>query len=187
VDPTNYARLLKALYMRTVGATNTNAMAATATNAVARPATQRPATQVSAHGATVPNRPGRVEKGGQLLIGGGSPGNPSAPTAVSQNPSFAATSKNPVPATATATTNTATADVPPIVAEPTQEEMEAGLVATIQVSPDDLRALVLARVHSVQAALVNTGKVEGERVTVRSPQPISPDAHGQARANLALQ
>ena len=65
--------------------------------------------------------------------------------------------------------------------------MEARLLANIQVSSDDLRALVLARTRSVQAALVNTGKVEGERVTIRSPQPISPDSHGQARANLSLE
>jgi hypothetical protein len=65
--------------------------------------------------------------------------------------------------------------------------MEASLLATIQVTSDDLRALVQARARGVQAVLVNTGKVEGERVTIRSPQPISPDAHGQSRATLALQ
>jgi hypothetical protein len=46
---------------------------------------------------------------------------------------------------------------------------------------------MLARVRAVQADLVNTGKVEAERVTIRSPQPISPGAHGQSRATLALQ
>ena len=101
---------------------------------------------------------------------------PSAPAASSKKPSVVATA-----------TNTAAAGGSPAVAEPAQEEMEAALIAAIPVTPDDLRALVLARVRAVQAALVNSGKVEGERVSLRSPQPISPDAHGQPRANLALQ
>jgi hypothetical protein len=198
VDPTNYARLLKTLYTQTVGATDTNAMPgaatnasaipAAATNALERPVAQQPASQISARRTTVPGHPDSLAKGGQLLIGGGSPGNPSAPAAAPKNSSGAATAKNPVPSvSAAATTNAPAAIVPLALVEPTQEEMEARLLANIQVSPDDLRALVLARTRSVQAALVNTGKVEGERVTIRSPQPISPDAHGQARANLSLE
>jgi hypothetical protein len=196
VDPTNYARLLKALFMQTVGATNTNAMPAaatntsavpaTATNAVENPMAQQPAPQVSARGTTIHGRPDSLAKGGQLLIGSGSPGNPPAPTAAPKNSSGAATAGHPAPSVSGAT-NTPAAIVPFALVEPTQEEMEARLLANIQVSSDDLRALVLARTRSVQAALVNTGKVEGERVTIRSPQPISPDSHGQARANLSLE
>ena len=79
VDPTNYARLLKTLYTQTVGATNTNAMPAADTNAVGHPVAQQPAPQGSVRGATVPSRPDSSAKGGQLLIGGGSSGNPPAP------------------------------------------------------------------------------------------------------------
>ena len=65
--------------------------------------------------------------------------------------------------------------------------MEASLLATIQISPDNLRALTQARARSVQAALVNIGKVEGERVSIIAPQPISSAATGQSRATLSLQ
>ena len=74
-----------------------------------------------------------------------------------------------------------------MAAEPSQDQMEASLLATIQISADDLRALAQARARSVQAALVNVGKVEGERVSIIAPQPISPAAQGQPRATLSLQ
>ena len=107
---------------------------------------------------------------------------PAAPPASAKKPAPAAPAGKTVPAT-----NTVPGAVPPPVAEPTQDEMEAALLAAIQVTSDDLRALMQARVRAVRAVLVNTGKVEAERVTTRSPQPISPDAHGQSRATLALQ
>jgi hypothetical protein len=65
--------------------------------------------------------------------------------------------------------------------------MESSLLATIQISPDDLRELTQARARSVQAALVKSGQVEGGRVSIIAPQPISPTAQGQPRANLSLQ
>jgi hypothetical protein len=65
--------------------------------------------------------------------------------------------------------------------------MEASLIATIQISSDDLRELMQARARNVQAALVNIGKVEGERVAILAPQPVNPAAKGQSRANLSLQ
>jgi hypothetical protein len=215
VDPTNYTRLLKTLYLQTVG---TNA-----TNAAAPPASQAPANGPSATNAvasvgsvgsvgsvpSVPSLPSlpsvsskssspttvaqapssAFAKGGQLLERSASPAAPSAPSAPpasAKNPAPAAPAAKTAPAAAAAT-NTVPGAVPPPVAEPTQDEMEAALLAAIQVTSDDLRALMQARVRAVRAVLVNTGKVEAERVTTRSPQPISPDAHGQSRATLALQ
>lgn len=193
VDPTNYARLLKTLYLQTA-ATNTNA-------AALPPASQAPAngpgatnpaplvpsvpsvpSQATTRSTPVPNRSDAFAKGGQLLARGSSPAMPAAPPASAKKPAPAAPAGKTVPAT-----NTVPGAVPPPVAEPTQDEMEAALLAAIQVTSDDLRALMLARVRAVQADLVNTGKVEAERVTIRSPQPISPGAHGQSRATLALQ
>ena len=63
---------------------------------------------------------------------------------------------------------------PPRRLELTQDQMEAALLAGIQITPDDLRALMQARARSVQAALVNTGKVEGERISILLPQTRQP-------------
>jgi len=203
VDPTNYSRLLKTLYLQTI-ATNTNAVVpasqvpsggAGTTNPVAsvgsvgsvgsdRSVRSGPS-QSATHATPVPERAYALAKGGQMLERGASPAAPPAPIASAKRPSASATAPKPVPAAAGA--NAMSGDVPPPAAEPTQDEMEASLLATIQVTPDDLRALVLARARNVQAALVANGKVEGERVSIRSPQPISPNAHGQSRATLALQ
>jgi hypothetical protein len=78
-------------------------------------------------------------------------------------------------------------DVAPPADEPTQEQVEAGLLAKIQITSDDLRALMQARARSVQAALVASGQVEGERLFILAPQPVSLSSQGQSRANLSLQ
>ena len=83
--------------------------------------------------------------------------------------------------------NAVAADASAPAAEPTQDQMEASLLAAIQISSDDLRELMQARARSVQAALVNAGKVEGERVSILAPQPVNPAAKGQSRADLSLQ
>jgi len=205
VDPTNYARLLKALYLQTVGTNTTNAVlpasqVPASDTPVTNPVASVPSVgsvgsdrsvgsavpQAPARAPAVPSRQDLFVKGSQMLERRASAATPSAPTASAKQPPAPATTPT-TPQPATAATNTMPADLPPPVAEPTQDEMEASLLANIQVTSDDLRALVQARARGVQAVLVNTGKVEGERVTIRSPQPISPDAHGQSRATLALQ
>jgi len=86
-------------------------------------------------------------------------------------------------AKAAPTTNAAAAPV----GAPAQEQMEAALIAGIQITSDDLLALMQARERSVQAALVASGKVEGERLFILAPKPISLSAQGQTRANLSLE
>jgi hypothetical protein len=203
VDPTNYSRLLKALYFKTVG-TNTNAAAATMasnspapavmTNAsetvpVAKNAASHPPAENAGRRGTAFVRPQFPVKGGELMVRSSSPENaflnPVAPAALNsstQKPANSNAAANPIPGNA-AGTNTV-AEAPP---EPTQEQMFASLLATIQISSDDLRALMQARARSVQAALVNTGKVEAARLFILAPAPISPTANGEARANLSLE
>jgi hypothetical protein len=209
VDPTNYTRLLKILYLQTIGTNNTAASAPAApqpgggvsTSPIPSMAsTQRDSAPKSTIPSGKPNfgqsaivRPDLFVKGGELMELG--PLSASIARGISRQPVLTSSSNKPSvvvaalnrkPA-ATAATNTVAAGVPSPAAEPTQDQMEASLLATIQISPDDLRELTQARARSVQAALVNVGKVEGERVSIIAPQPISSTAQGQPRANLSLQ
>jgi len=216
VDPTNYTRLLKALYLKTIAA-NTNAAApammepapastpSTASSAsttlaapkprqagsAAKNVTILPPVEVSAERRAAFIRPHLFVKGGEQMMRSSSPRNadyglaaPSAPMSSSKTPQLAKAARNAKPEAA-ATTNTAAGAA--AAAEPTQDQMEAGLLATIQINSDDLRALMQARARSVQAALVKTGQVEGERLFILAPAPISLTAKGQSRANLGLQ
>jgi hypothetical protein len=215
VDPTNYTRLLKALYLKTIVAnTNTASPAvmepalpstpstASTTLAASKPregaptprnVTILPTVEVSAQRRAAFIRPHLFVKGGEQMMRITSPGNanyalalPPAPKSSSKKPIVAKAAQNPKPEAA-ATTNTVAAAGPSAAPEPTQDQMEAGLLATIQISSDDLRALMQARARGVQAALVNSGKVEAGRLFILAPGPISPAAKGQSRANLALQ
>ena len=120
------------------------------------------------------------------MVFGNNPGNiasdmysVSAPRAVAD--------KLPTVAGAGATNALPAADAAvPAPSEPTQEQMESALLAGIHVTADDLRVLMQARARSVQATLVGN-KVEGERLFILAPAPVSLTAQGQARANLALQ
>jgi hypothetical protein len=209
VDPTNYTRLLKMLYLQTIGASNPPAPVL-ATNPPATPSTvstastpslpstvsrvstpSTPSTQASA----ALNRPDLFVKGDERMMRGSpttttniprAPALQPIPWSSSGKPSVATAAPSPKPA-ATASTNTVAAEVPAPAVEPTQDQMEASLLATMQISLDDLRELMQARARSVQAALVKSGQVEGGRLFILAPQPISLTAKGQPRANLSLQ
>ncbi len=203
VDPANYSRLLKTLYFKTVE-TNANAAPATVasnspapavvTNAsqtvsVAKNAAKHPPAENKARRGAASARPQAPVKGGEMMVRIGSPEsadfNPAAPPGPNsppKKPAIPDAAANPNPASA-ADTNTV-AEAPP---EPTREQMEAGLLATIQISPDDLRVLMQARARNVQGALVKTGKVEAVRLFLLAPTPVNPTAKGEARANLSLE
>ncbi|MGA2557859.1 MAG: DUF748 domain-containing protein, partial [Verrucomicrobiota bacterium] len=216
VDPTNYTRLLKALYSKTIAA-NSNAAppamiepvlpsgpttpstASTGPAKVAAPkpreagATPKnvailPPTDVAAQRRAAFIRSQLSMKGGERLMLMTSranldfnPAAPPVPKSSPQKPLSAKVAANTGPESAGTNTVAAAAS------EPTQEQMEASLLAAIQISADDLRALMQARARNVQAALVNTGKVEADRLFILAPAPISTTAKGQSRANLALQ
>jgi hypothetical protein len=203
VDPANYTRLLKTLYFKTIG-TNTNAATANAVSNASAPAVvtnasetvpaaknaanHPPAESEGRRGAAVV-RPQVPVKGGELMVRISSlesasfnPVAPPAPNSSTQKPAVSNAVANLNPANA-AGTNTVAEAAP----EPAREQMIASLLDTIQVTSDDLHALMQARARGVQAALVNTGKVEAGRLFILAPAPIGLTAKGEARANLSLE
>jgi hypothetical protein len=186
VDPTNYARLVKSLYRDTVG-TNAPATNAAAAPVPAASSVAVPSEAVAADAKRARSRTEAIVKGGVVMEQGKAraisvpngvasieitpppaPAKPAAAEVVSAPPANAAPA-NPAPA-----------------GELSQEQMEAALAAGMEITADDLRALMLARARSVQAALARTGKVEAERMDLLSPRPVDPKAKGEARANLSL-
>jgi hypothetical protein len=192
VDPANYARLITFLYLQTFGAntTATNGTAATPPARVVAADWTTPASLPPASASTQPpleeNRPHAILKGGELMMQKTEPGTsmPKPLPAASLTP-LPAPSAGGVAEISAGTTNAAPTNAAP-AAELTQDQMEAALLAGIQITPDDLRALMLERARRVQSALANTGKVEADRMETLSPRPVNPSAKGQARANLSL-
>ena len=53
---------------------------------------------------------------------------------------------------------------------PPSDAMEAELLATVSVSPSDMKALAASRAKAVQAYLLQTGKVEAARLFLKEDQ-----------------
>jgi len=68
----------------------------------------------------------------------------------------------------------------------TPEQIEAKLVAAIQVSADEQRELIKQRAQAVQACILKTGKVAPERLFIVTPKSVAASAKGETRANLSL-
>ena len=66
------------------------------------------------------------------------------------------------------------------------EEMERRLMATIPATDDDVRELLTQRCASVQKFLLETGKVNAERVFIVAPKPLDPTMKSMARATFSL-
>jgi hypothetical protein len=81
--------------------------------------------------------------------------------------------------------------LPPQVAKTfaglTFADTEARIVETIEVTPDDFRALMQARADRVQKYLLQTSQVSAERLFIVAPKPVSPSYQGQSRVELSLQ
>jgi hypothetical protein len=197
VDPTNYPRLLKTLYVQIIGtnlpaATTSEAPTNTSVAPVAVTPVARPAAPPVIAAVANPFNPGNFFiKGGERMVFDTSPANLASEvnraSASPASPAKLATEEKPKEI-ASGTTNAmaggdAVAATPP---EPSQSEMESALLAGIKVTSDDLRALMQARARNVQAVLVGNN-VEGERLFILAPAPVSLTSQGQARANLALQ
>ena len=203
VDPTNYTRLLKVLYSKSIAA-NSNAAPPAMIEPVLPPGPTTPSTAPAKVAALKPReagaapknvtilpptevvaqrraafiRPHLFVKGGEQMMRIASPAHldfnlaaPPAPKSAAQKALLAKGADQRRAGVRTGTNTVAEA-----APEPTQEQMEASLLAAIQISSDDLRALMQARARSVQAALVNTGKVEADRLFILAPAPISPAA-----------
>jgi Domain of Unknown Function (DUF748) len=67
-----------------------------------------------------------------------------------------------------------------------QEDMEDQLAAKIEITDDDFHELMQKRANQVQAYLLQTGKVTGDRLFVTTPKAINASFEGQDRANLSL-
>jgi hypothetical protein len=65
-------------------------------------------------------------------------------------------------------------------------QIEARLVAALEVSEDDRRALIKQRAQAVQAAILKTGKVAADRLFIVTPKPARANAKGECRVNLSL-
>jgi outer membrane protein OmpA-like peptidoglycan-associated protein len=72
-------------------------------------------------------------------------------------------------------------------ADLTLADAEARIIETIEVTPDDFRALMQARADSVQKYLLQTGQVGAERMFIVAPKPVDPSYQGQSRVDLSLQ
>jgi hypothetical protein len=95
--------------------------------------------------------------------------------------------KKTAPAAATqgaATGTTAAAPLTPDELE--QEDMEDQLAARIEITSDDFRELMQQRANRVQAYLLQTGKVTGDRLYVTTPKSINGSFQGQDRVNMSL-
>ena len=66
------------------------------------------------------------------------------------------------------------------------QDMEAQLADKIEITSDDFRDLMQKRANQVQAYLLKTGKVTGERLFVTAPKAMNESFKGQDRANLTL-
>ena len=81
--------------------------------------------------------------------------------------------------------------LPPQVAKAfadlTLADAEARIIETIEVTPDDFRALMQARADRVQKYLLQTGQVSAERMFIVAPKPVDPSYQGQSRVDLSLQ
>jgi hypothetical protein len=72
-------------------------------------------------------------------------------------------------------------------ADLTLADAEAGIIETIEVTPDDFRALMQARADSVQKYLLQAGQVGADRMFIIAPKPVDPSYQGQSRVDLSLE
>jgi Domain of Unknown Function (DUF748) len=176
VDATNYTRLLTVLYGQTFGTNvNTNSIA---TNLVAEAATTNQA-------VTTPHEDLQfrgIHKGGQAMLV--KPGMEDA--AGKDTQTYAVTIDLPKLTHINDAANATNMPAAPAPIELPLAQMEEALIGRMEITPNNLRELMSERGRSVQAALVKTGKVEGERMDILAPKPMEPGAKGAARANLSL-
>jgi hypothetical protein len=66
------------------------------------------------------------------------------------------------------------------------QDMEAQLALKIEITGDDYRDLMQKRANQVQAYLLKTGKVTGERLFVTAPKAVNESFKGEDRVNLSL-
>jgi len=155
---TNQTLVLEAL----VAVTETNTTAAVPVAALAGPGSQAPASTVPAKIAQI-RPPAAGRKGARELM----------PTVAKQT----STAKPPAPAQP---------PTAPDGAPLTLEQIEARLLAVVQVSEDEQRGLIKDRAQAVQSFILQSGKVTAERLFIVTPKSTGATAKGQSRVNLSL-
>ncbi len=170
VEPKDYTRLLEKLYLKSIG-TN-QPIAAPVTNAAVvatnvPPPVETPTTNSAPRGNWFTRSIAKIES---WLPGG------KEKQALTKKPSDEAQpAVAPVPVTVAA---------PTAKGQITVEEMVAALTAGLPVTDNDLRELMQRRAHSVQAWLLNSGKVTADRLFILTPKPT---AKPEMRVNLTLE
>ena len=144
-------------------APNTNTAAAVSGAALAGPAGQAPPRKVSDR--TTRTHPPPSESKGAIAL-------------MAARAKSSSTGKPPSPAHQVPAT--------PGSAPLTPEQVEAKLVAAIQVSGDEQRDLIKQRAQAVQSAILKTGTIAAERLFIITPKPAGASAKGESRVNLSL-
>ena len=170
--PADSQRLLVSLYQQTFGTNQTST-----TNLVLIATNVTPAIALSPSPSPPVNR--RTSntglRGVELLT---RVGQPSVPPKAGPTATNLTTTRNSVPS------SVAAPESPTAVISP--EAMQAALVAKMEVTDNDLRRLMQDRAKSVQAYLLQTGKVTAERLFLISPKPTDIATSRELRVNLTL-
>lgn len=172
LEPEDYTRLVMEAYTNAFGAYQP-AVATRMTNAVATPKAAPFAVtppQAVNHGKMLPGRP--FIHGAQLLLSLASPPRQVAPL--------------PMPAEVAPKTSGRETPAPYVPLQNDFAIMESRLMGKITVNNDDFRRVMEQRAHEVEAYLLKTGKVPGDRLFITDPKPINSLFHGQDRVDMTL-
>jgi Domain of Unknown Function (DUF748) len=161
LDPDEHARLLKKLYLATLGAyqptpVSTNAATGMDTNSIAAQLAALPPSPKDKHGAAQLMTPWKKE------------------------------TPAPKPALPAAGSRQTTPAVPLTRTELELADREDQLMRQMQITGDDFRDLMQRRAAQVQAYLLKTEKVTVDRLFIIVPKTVDASFKGQDRANLSL-
>lgn len=179
VEPADYDRLLTALLFEKFG---TNVAAVLATNPIVQ-APRPPDPAAGDHGTNAP-APGIASRPGDR---------PSAQPALRRSwvrrtlgkLGLASRSDSPrrkLPPAARKMSKTDAA----AIGQLTPETMETLIASTIEVGPQELRGLLDARARWVQEQLLQSGKIQADRLFLVSPRTAEAGHQGESRVNLTL-
>ena len=180
LEPADYERLIKAIYVEKFG-TNLILQTSAKTNSAGEVKSVAAVSKVSAKQAKAVAESATAIKGAEVLLGVKKPQKSAAKSTNSKSRSDAPTASSAKVATDSQTSSVVAGN------EITLPDMEAKLLAGIEITDNDLRELMQARLKSVQAFLLKSGKVTGERLLLLAPKPVNPSAKGETRVNLSLE
>jgi len=190
LDPTNYARLVKTMFLEMVS-TNpplemlTNASRASlGTNRVAeiKPAAAGPAKRLAMAARDLYERGATLIMQGHTSRANGTPGSPTT----SRSETAAGKSLGPPSALGKIKPTEAPGPAAALAAETPLEDIETRLASQLTVTDDELRNLMQERAKKVEAHLIQAGQIAPERVFRLAPKPFGQGYKGETRVNLSL-